>query len=190
MNINTEYLVINCNVCAANPFINYKGDEMKKLVFLSVLGSAVFMLSTAALAADWKTYPGSMGVKFKGPSPYINHSGIYNPSSTSVMYVDLPIINDDSNDIASSNVRVIDRHYSQDIRCSVNQRYMSTSSGSVYGYMGGNKLSSGSSAFLQKLNTGALGGSGSAVHSYFSCKIPPTYSGNRSGIFSYYVNEG
>jgi hypothetical protein len=130
-----------------------------------------------------------MGVKHSGPTPSYSGSAIYNPSSSAWMYVDLPAINDANDDIAASNVRVVDRHYSSDVRCSINQAYWNNTADAMYGWWGSNVSSSGSSGNSQTLNTGALGATGLTVHTYFSCRIPPAYSGNRSSIVSYYVNE-
>lgn len=151
-----------------------------------VLGLA----STTLQAGDAKSYPGSMGVKYAGADVVLNYSAIGNPSGSQWSYVDLPIINDDmSNDIRYSGVRVLDRHYSSNVRCSVNTAYWNNSSDTFYGWWGANVSSSGSGNDAQYLNTGGVGGKGSTTHSYFSCRIPPAYAGNRSYIISYYVNE-
>lgn len=163
---------------------------MFQLIKTTVLASACALAATSVLAADVKTYPGSMGVKYSGPTPTYSSSSIGNPSSSSWMYVDLPAINDEDNDILTSYVRVLDRHYSSEVRCSINQAYWNNSAGVMYGWWGPNVSSSGSSTSSQTLFTGALGGTGMNVHTYFSCRVPPTYSGNVSRIISYYVYEG
>ncbi len=154
------------------------------------LVSILVLMGYSATAGDAKTYPGSMGVRYSGPAPVYDHSAIGNPSATAWMYVDLPVLNESNTEsIKSSNVRVLDRSYGLDVRCSVNTAYWNSSTGSFYGWWGANKNSSGSGNALQTLNTGAVGGTTFASHSYFSCAIPQTYSGNRSYIVSYYVNE-
>ena len=141
-------------------------------------------------AGDAKVYPGSMGVRYAGANPSYNYSAIGNPSSSQWMYVDLPVINDAMNDdIKYSSVRVLDRHYSNNVRCSVNSAYWNSSSSAFYGWWGSNKYSSGSGDNLQKLSTGGVGGAGTSYHHYFSCAVPPSYAGNRSYIVSYYANE-
>ena len=142
-------------------------------------------------AGDAKLYPGSMGVRYAGANPpSYNTSAIGNPSSTKWLYVDLPAINDDMNDdVKNTWVRVLDRHYSHNVRCSFNTAYWNNSADRFYGWWGANKYSTGSGNNAQVLYTGGSGGKGSSYHHYFSCRIPRTYSGNRSYIISYYVNE-
>jgi hypothetical protein len=163
-----------------------------KSVRLSILPASLLLALVVVQghAGDAKTYPGSMGVRYAGAYPSYHTSAIGNPSSSQWMYVDLPVINDDMNDdIKSSSVRVLDRHYTSNVRCSVNSAYWNSTAGSFYGWWGANKYSAGSSNTLQTLSTGGVSGAGSVYHQYFSCAIPPTYSGNRSYIVSYYVNE-
>jgi hypothetical protein len=148
-----------------------------------IIGAAV------AEAGDRKVYPGEMGVKWSGPSPVFNTGAIGNPSSTSSMYVDLPVINDDTGSgIDYSSVGVVDRHYSSDARCSINTAYWNNTADTFYGYWGPNAYSTGSSGNQQTLYTGSAS-HGSTRHEYFSCLIPPTYSGNVSYIISYTVDE-
>ncbi|MBR9909668.1 MAG: hypothetical protein GYB33_04850 [Gammaproteobacteria bacterium] len=144
---------------------------------------------TPAEAGDRKVYPGSMGVKYSGPNPVYAWSAIGNPSSSSWMYVDLPVINDDTTSgIDYTRVDVLDRHYSSNVRCSINTAYWNNTYDTMYGYWGPNKYSTGSSNNAQYLYTGSAS-HGSTRHEYFSCAIPPTYSGNRSYIVSYTVSE-
>ncbi len=161
---------------------------MPNLVKNAVIASLCTFAMTMANAADDKTYPGSMGVKYSGPAPVYTTSAIGNSSTTSWMYVDLPAINDDNNDIAASNVRVIDLSGTGNISCNVNQAYRSGSS--FFGWWGSTRTSTGASSSPQTLNTGPLGGTNMTVHTYFSCAIPPKYGSNISYIISYYVNEG
>ncbi|MCG8312616.1 MAG: hypothetical protein MI976_05320 [Pseudomonadales bacterium] len=163
---------------------------MFKLAKNSLTVAVLAVATSAAQADDQKVYPGSMGVKYSGPTPTYSTSSIGNPSSTSWMYVDLPAINDLSDDVKASYVRVLDRHYSSDVRCTVNQAYWNNTADTFYGWWGGAQYSGGSSTNSQTLNTGAVGGTGGAVHTYFSCRVPPTYSGNVSRIISYSVTEG
>jgi hypothetical protein len=163
-----------------------------KLLPLSIMSTAITLafFINQGFAGDAKTQPGSMGVRYAGASPSYNASAIGNPSSTEWVYLDLPVINDDmSNDIGYSNVRVLDRHYTSDVCCSVNSVYWNSSASAFYGWWGATKCSAGSSNNLQYLITGGVSGAGSTYHQYFSCRIPPTYSGNRSYIVSYYVDE-
>lgn len=159
---------------------------------IGAIAAPVLLLAGMATlqAGDAKTYPGSMGVKWSGGTPVYSTSAIGNSSSSQWLYIDLPVINDDmSNGIQSSWVKVLDRHYNSNVRCSINSAYWNNTYDQFYGSWGGNRYSTGSSNNAQTLSTGGATG-GSSRHEYFSCAIPPTYSGNRSYIISYYVNEG
>lgn len=156
---------------------------------LLLVAPLILALAGVAEAADRKVYPGSMAITWSGPAPAYYYGSVSNPSSTSWMYVDLPVINDDTTSgIDISLVKVLDRHYSSDIRCSINTVYWNNSAGTFYGYWGPNAYSAGSSNTEQTLSTGAAS-HGSTRHEYFSCALPPTYSGNRSHIISYTVEE-
>ena len=154
-----------------------------------LLPSMIMLGMSQAHAGDRKVYPGSMGVKWSGPSPSYSSGAIGNPSSTSWMYVDLPVINDDTTSgIDLSWATVVDRHYSSNLRCSINTAYWNNTANTMYGYWGPNIYSTGSSDDAQTLSTGSAT-HGSTRHEYFSCAIPPTYSGNVSYIVSYTVEE-
>lgn len=167
-----------------------KNTIIKQALKGAVLVPALTLLAVGiAEAGDRKVYPASFGAKYSGPEPSYNASAIANPSSTLWMYVDLPVINDDvGSGIDTSYVRVLDRHYSSNVRCSINTVYWNNSAGSFYGYWGPNRYSAGSGNTEQILNTGAAT-HGSTRHEYFSCAVPPTYLGNRSYLISYTVEE-
>lgn len=160
--------------------------------FLKIIATATAVMSLAGHVyadGDAKVYPGALAVKWSGVTPTYNSGAIGNPSSTSWMYMDLPVINDDTGSgIDSSWYKAIDRHYSSDIRCSINSVYFNNSAGNYYGSWGANISTSGSAATEQTKSTGSATG-GSTRHEYFSCAIPPTYSGNVSYIISYQVSE-
>ena len=168
---------------------------MRTIVKAVVLGAMIAPLSqtlnvSPAHAADAKTYPGSLCVRTSGPTPIYSTSAIGNSSSSQWLYVTCPLINDSmGEDLHSSWVGVLDRHYSSNIRCSVNSAYWNNTHDTFYGWWGGNKYSEGSSNNRQVLSWNSLGGSGETVHTYVSCRIPPTYSSNRSYIISYHGNE-
>ncbi len=89
---------------------------MKKsgIIFIA----AVFMMvisSLSAFAGDGKIYPGSMGFRYAGTAvPALNVSAIGNPSSTTWLYLDLPVIHDCGR-IKSGWVKAIDMSYTQNI---------------------------------------------------------------------------
>ena len=160
-----------------------------RAIFITLL-VALFMVMTGALpalAADGKIYPGSMGVRYAGTStPTYNCSAIGNPSSSSWLYLDLPAIHDTiSGNINKSWVRVIDQHYSSDIKCTLCSVYRHKCS--YYGWFSADN-SKGSGCHAQVLNTGGVGANKHS-HYYFSCKIPPKYNNNTSYIISYKVEE-
>lgn len=160
-------------------------NVLRNCAAVAVCGMAV----ASVQANDNKTYPGSMAVKWQGSTPSYMLSSIGNPSSLIWMYVDLPAINDSNGSIANSQVKVVDRHYDADIRCSVKQLYWNSSTDSMAGYWGAKYSSNGASDNLKTITTGALPGYGLSFHSFISCRVPPSYSGNESRIVSYYVSE-
>ena len=156
---------------------------------LAVLTLSILSLAATTFAVDAKIYPGSMAVRWTSsdPVPHLNASALFNPSSTKTLRVDLPVIHDIiAKSIKSGWVKVVDRHYSHNIRCNLMSVYRS--GGGFYGWTGPNRYSSGSGTGPQTLNFPGLG-SNSVAHYYVSCSIPRTYSGNRSGIVSYRVDE-
>ena len=163
---------------------------MKKLIrsVVSIFLPFAVCAFSGVVNADQKVYPGSMGVKFSGATPSYYFSTIGNPSSTTTMGVDLPAVNDTNTNIESSWVRVLDRHYSAGVSCSLNTAYWNNTYDTFYGSWGAAVTSAGSSNDVQVLNTGTAHGSAER-HIYFSCSIPATYSGNLSHIVSYSVDE-
>ena len=168
-------------------------NAKSKIHRLNVLSVSLLLAFATGqgFAGDAKVYPGSMAVRWSGTStPSYYASAVGNPSASQWLYVDLPVINDSmAEHVHSSSVRVVDRHYSSNVRCSLNSVYWNSTTGTMWGYWGSTKSSSGSSDGLQYLSTGSSSGAGSTYHQYFSCAIPPAYYGHRSYIVSYYVNE-
>lgn len=167
-----------------------KLSHRTKLCSAALIPFCLLMAATPVMAGDAKTYPGSMCVRYAGSTPSYSFSMIGNRSSSQWLYLDCPVINDSmSESLANSWIAVLDRHYSSGVRCSINSAYWNNGASSIYGWWGANKYSSGSSNAQQKLAWGGLGGSGENVHTYFSCAIPPAYSGNVSYIVNYHANE-
>lgn len=168
-------------------------NQLMTFLRLSTLVVPLIMAFGGSLAhaADAKTYPGSMGIKRSGGTPSFSYSAIGNSSSSSWMYVDLPVINDSMDGrIQKSKVFVLDRHYSSNVRCSFVRAFWYSNYGRFSAHFSANKYSNGSSNSLQTLvTTGESAGGGDYYHYYFSCAIPPRYYGNTSYITSYHVNE-
>lgn len=162
--------------------------SQKTLLVVSLGLLAVIMGFSPAGAEDGKLYPGSMCVRYAGTStPSYNFSAIGNPSTSSWLYVDCPVVHDSMNhSIRNGYVNMIDMNYSSNVRCSLNSFYRS--GGSWYGWWSPSKSSSGSGSSPQRIYYSGLG-SNSSSHYYYSCQIPPRYSGNTSYLGSYYVSE-
>ena len=154
----------------------------KTLVALGI----VVLSALQVHAGDGKTYPGSLCVRWSGTStPIYEFSAIGNPSATTELRLDCPVIKDGAN-IASGWVGVVDRHYSDDVGCNLNSFYRSGS-----GYVLNSTpwiRSVGSSGNAQQLPFGGVVAN-SLTHYYYSCRIPPTYTGNISYITTYHVIE-
>ena len=157
-------------------------------VVLISLVSVLALGVSSGMAGDGKLYPGSMCVRYAGTStPAYNFSAIGNPSTTSWLYLDCPVIHDTiSSNVKNGWVRMIDQSYTNALRCSLNSFYRS--GGSFYGWWTANKSSSGSGSHPQHITYSGIGAN-SLAHYYYSCRIPPKYSGNTSYITSYYVEE-
>lgn len=163
---------------------------MKKLTRIAILMVVPVAVGAFSIQvnADQKIYPGSMGVKFSGATPNYFYSSIGNPSTTTTMHVDLPVVNDTNTAVESSWVKVLDRHYNSNLSCSLNTAYWNNTYDTFYGSWGASVTSTGSSNNVQTLNTGTATGAADR-HIYVSCTIPPAYSGNFSHIVSYSVDE-
>jgi hypothetical protein len=160
---------------------------MRKKILLSLL--IVAFCAGSAFAADGKIYPGSMGAKWSSnePDPVLSFGAIGNPSATKWLRLDLPVIHDSINhSIKDGWVKAIDMHYSGNISARLYSVYRNGCS--WYGWLSPSQATSGVNCAAQTLSFGALG-SNSSAHYYYSCSIPPTYSGQVSYIVSYKVNE-
>ena len=161
-----------------------------RAIFITLL-VALFMVMTSALPAFswWKIYPGSMGVRHAGTStPTYNCSAIGNPSNSSWLYLDLPVIRDSFGSIDLSFVRVIDQHPSSNISCQMCSVYRSSSQCIWYVRFSPIKYSSGSGCNEQMLEPGGVGADYHS-HYYLSCSIPPKYNNDISYISSYKVEK-
>ena len=157
-------------------------------LFISAL-AVLSLVTTTTFAGDGKLYPGAMGIRWNSsdPFPALNSSMIQNPSSTQWLRLDLPVVHAVmGNSIKKGWVKAVDRSYNKNVRCKLVSVYRNGSS--FWGWSTGFKYTGGSGSGPQTLNFGNVGAN-SSCHYYFSCHIPPTYSGNKSGIVSYYVEE-
>lgn len=163
-----------------------------RAIFITLLVALFMVMAGAlpALASWWKIYPGSMGVRYAGTStPTYNHSAIGNPSTSTSLYLDLPVISDQSvSAIDLSFVRVIDQHPSSNISCQMCSVYRSRSQCIWYGWFSPTRYSSGSGCGEQMLSPGGVRANDHS-HYYLSCEIPPKYNNDISYIISYKVEK-
>ena len=142
-------------------------------------------------ARDAKVYPGSMAVRINSsqPTPKLSASSIFNPSSTQWLNVELPVIHDTiGHTIRNGWVKALDRHYSADVSARLRSFYWSNTRDRFLGWWSARLYSAGSGNDAQTLSFPGVG-SNSIAHYHYSCAIPPTYLGRKSGILSYYVRE-
>jgi hypothetical protein len=164
-------------------------DSMNKKILAGAALAVFVMQANAAHATDDLQFPGSSCVQYGTGSKSYSYSAINNASSTYSLELDCPVVRDQTgHTIASGSwVRVIDQHYSEDVRRELTSIQFSGVS-SISGWGSGMEYSSGSNTAVQVLSFGAVG-SNSLSHYYLSCEIPPSFSGNRSYITSYRVVE-
>ena len=164
---------------------------MLKYTFTAAIVGGILLAATSqpAHANDYRQYPGSMCVRWSGPSQGLeplDYSSKYNPSSSAIMYVDCPIVkNALTNTVDMSLAYVVDQNPSKNVSCTL-VASRRESAGFVAN-MAATKSSSGSSGGAQLLQTGALTGPGSGtsyINWYISCAVPPS-----SSIVNYYTSE-
>jgi len=157
---------------------------------IMVLG-ATNVVPTHAIDDDAKVYPGAMCVRFSGAigdNTTLSFSAIGNPSTTATLRVDCPVINDEDGDgTLQAWFRAIDQSYTADVSCSVNSFYRSGSS--WLGWWTPSRPTAGAGTHVQHISFPEDLGANSVSHYYFSCRIPPRYSGHISYITSYKVEE-
>lgn len=165
---------------------------LKALISIIVL--SITSLMSINLYAGSENHPGSMCVKWtpSDPEPYLNASRIYNASSTTWLRLDCPVVHSDfdgflhNGAIDSSWVTMIDQNYSLNGSCSLvsfTQHPMPSSYSAIWAAPAA--FTSGSDARPQYLGTGSQNGEDYYSHYYFSCHVPPSYSGNSSGLVTY-----
>ena len=155
-----------------------------------------FALFGGQAMAGQALLPASACVKWNSsdPEPSLAYGELRNPSSTRWLRVDCPVMRTDFDGflhdagVEGSWIRMVDKHYNSNGNCRLVSYSHNTNSTTSY-WATGLRSTSGSGNHAQVLNTGSLGGENSSSHLYFSCRIPPSYSGNYSSIVSHYVNQ-
>lgn len=157
-------------------------------VILLLMAGALVFGADAAHAGDGKLYPGSLCVRWSGGTVVYNWSMIGNAHATSALKIDCPVVRDImGGDIDDGVVRAIDRHFSEDVRCNLVSVYVNSNGGFSF-WSSGNKETEGTSVAPKEIPFGSVG-AGSKSHYYYSCRIPPRYSGHTSYLISYRVDE-
>lgn len=154
---------------------------------LGSLFIAMVCVSSTALAADTKIYPGQMCVPATQSAAYTiatNTGGIHNPSTTSTLTVNCPLIKDATNDttISGYSVIVADRSTTEAVKCTLFSRIETTQ-------MEGLSVSTtNADSIVKKLSSGAqpVYADGSL---YLRCSIPKQVGTEVSGIVSYRLSE-
>ena len=169
----------------------------RSIVGLAVgLGLAALVAGAPGIArAGWgidaKMYPGAF-CQQGGTSQalWYYHGRVIN-TSTSRRIADCPVVTDSGLALRGGKVEVfvVDRHYSEDLSCTVHAYNHTVSTPT---YVWSNRRSSGSSESVQSLvydfsNTNMPRGFAPIL---IGCEIPGVYSGNRSELVSYHVAEG
>ena len=160
----------------------------------STVASVALLLSLGGSthAEDTKTYPASMCVKWStGGVPVYSYSTLGNSSSTAVLRVDCPVLNDQGGLVDSGSwVKAKDRHATQAIECELWRIYANDEDGGLSGWSTGAVATAGSENLWRFMNFGAIGGLAFAgPHLYYSCSIPPAADGQVSFIANYGVRE-
>lgn len=139
---------------------------------------------TAFAQGNPKLYPGASCVPVGGRAATFS-DGLIRNSSTSTLTVNCPIVRDEAGSI-EVRVYLEDKHPSQNISCY-------TSSLNDLSYTGWWSASISSAGTTSPAAPGWLDlprttGTGS-TYAYVTCTLPPSYSGQNSGIRSLFVRE-
>jgi hypothetical protein len=163
---------------------------MKKSMLITALGMVIAMQSATVLAGK-QLYPGAMCVRWTEGDvvPMLNHSRIFNTSSTTEMRVDCPILHQNfnstwGNNLDDADIGVINDNPSMDTTCWLASRYQD---GSVLKGRTHSRVTVGHGDHEQNLDFGGTGRHADNWY-YIGCEIPRSHNGQRSGI-TYYSAE-
>lgn len=174
-------------------------NSVLSAVIVSVLGLSATLNAPHALAYDAKNYAGYMCKQYAGTGWVGDgYSSIYNGANGSVsptawVYLDCPVVkNAKDYGIEKAWVRAVDRHYNEDIVCTLYSTRRRDSDDALIFNTYGPIATAGSGNNVQTLNFGWVGGYGmpGLGHYYLACAIPPTYQGNpynASAIHTYQI---
>jgi hypothetical protein len=173
----------------------------KTAVYTLLTAAVLTFITTAGAprvhAIDWATYPGEMCMKWTGAgTPKYYFGGIGNTSPTDWLYLDCPVVlKTESAPSGGAQVIVRDLHPGAAVNCTLYNAYNKVSDGTYYYKTSGPLYSSGSGYSPQVLQLQGLGLTPSTGYNqytnsvyYYSCAIPPSYSGGNSYILEYLIN--
>ena len=168
--------------------------EMSKKIGIVVLVSVLATISTAGVAAadtdsaDSKIYSGSFCTNPKTTAISIWRGRTFNDASSG-NWVGCPFVRDivGWGGTASAWVKVVDRHYSDDVSCALWSQNVDSSDG-WSGYVV-SQNSSGASNGVQTLTFPGLSNYSASSSYVMECWMPGTYAGNASQIVAYSVTE-
>ena len=175
---------------------------MKVQTIITGILAAVVMTTlgiSQALALDGKLYPGSMCNRFAGSTavlPTLNASRLLNPSTTTVLRLDCPVIHDSiAPSIQSGYVDVIDPNFNGDTLNNENSQVCAELFSTSQAFSSvltirstGRRCTTGASSVSRRLFFGGLPANSNA-HYFYGVTLPPTFLGSQSAIISYRVDE-
>ena len=143
-------------------------------------------LGISAQAGSIVYSPAFCQIVSSNPDVYWNWSRLFNDSTTNMLKVYCPAINDTHTNIESGWVMVLDQNVDDNIQCRLITNYQVDNGGADH-YATSYEYSSGYSSYWQRLDFGALTNDDTTTIHY-ECWIPLKDIG-RSGIGSYEVSQ-
>lgn len=164
------------------------------LLFTSTL--CIAMHPSLTRADDRKNYAGFMCIRETGSggTPAFWAGGIVNDSSTSWLNLRCPVIKDVvSQGVKSGQVRMMDRHFTLDISCTLVSARLNGPGGHSYAFSPTITSGPGGDPNVNlrvgSFTNGLSGVTSTDSHYELSCSIPPTQNGLASMISSYSITE-
>jgi hypothetical protein len=168
---------------------------MFKRFFSAMAISVMAMAMSAGVASadtdvsDAKVFSGSFCTAQPAVPTIGTWRGRIMNSGTAGQFVGCPFVRDVVawGGALGAMVKVVDRHYSEDIDCALWSQNTDSADGWSGYYV--TRSSSGSDAGVQTLYFPALSNYSNASSYVMECRIPAVYSGNQSQIVSYQTTE-
>lgn len=166
----------------------------KKLFGISMISAGLLLAGPSTSFADFKTYAGSECERFDenvDPATYLNGSGRFNPSTTSILRMDCPAVHDRYGNISRTWIRVVDQNPADSV-CArmVAVRNIGMAFVQVNGPVECTPPALNSPKAWQLNTTIPIFPANTDMHYYHSVyNIPKSYFGRDSGVVSYQVTE-